>query len=166
MLCQVLPLTGRIRRTGNARNVEKPTPVSSYKCKDCGKVYVKEACTKRHAKTDHVGTNLEHDEEFIAMMVKKSAVVKQMPHDVPPEECVAEHDGKNFVLQYWQCALFLGLLAYTFNEARKCGDGKRLITLYKYLFLLFKLEGGDEICLIYISAPLSGSLSSPRKDGI
>eukprot|EP00794_Sanderia_malayensis_P002024 gene2024-2301_t len=75
---------------------EPGATVSSYKCKDCGKVYVKEAGAKRHAKTHYVGTNLEHDEEFIALVVKKSAVVKEMPHEVPPEDCVAENDGKDF----------------------------------------------------------------------
>ena len=45
-------------------------------------------------------------------------------------------------LQHYSCNTFaLGLLALNFEDARKNGDGERLLCMYKVLFLLYRLDG-------------------------
>ena len=42
---------------------------------------------------------------------------------------------------YSRSALALGLFVLNFNDARKYGDGERVIRLYKFLYLLFRVDG-------------------------
>ena len=46
----------------------------------------------------------------------------------------------DYILNYSQNALILGYLVKSFVDARKYGDGDRIIRLYKYLMLYFKLD--------------------------
>ena len=48
-------------------------------------------------------------------------------------ELTEKDNDMDQVLMYSHCALALGLFVLNFNDARKYGDGKRAIRLYKFL---------------------------------
>eukprot|EP00112_Aurelia_sp_Birch-Aquarium-sp1_P020421 Seg5264.1 transcript_id=Seg5264.1/GoldUCD/mRNA.D3Y31 product="hypothetical protein" protein_id=Seg5264.1/GoldUCD/D3Y31 len=75
-------------------------------------------------------------------MANKGAVLEEASKEPSFEnQLPVDNSDKDFILAYSRSALLLGLMACNFNEARKYGDGGRLLNIYKYLFLLFRLEG-------------------------
>ena len=87
----------------------------THKCDVCGKSYKKEGGLARHKQTVHAHRDAK---------AKRSTV--------------------DHIYRYSSCAAGIGLLAMSFNESRKNGDGNRIISLYKYLLLLYKLDGRDK----------------------
>eukprot|EP00112_Aurelia_sp_Birch-Aquarium-sp1_P016473 Seg3738.2 transcript_id=Seg3738.2/GoldUCD/mRNA.D3Y31 product="hypothetical protein" protein_id=Seg3738.2/GoldUCD/D3Y31 len=86
---------------------------NAYKCKFCGKLYKRIKSYRKHIADKHS---------------------EQLPSTSQGQQ---QEDG---ALNYTCNALALGLLAKDFVSARKMGDGKRIIRLYKFLLLYFKLE--------------------------
>ena len=91
---------------------------SNYKCMLCSKTYKHVKSFRRHVKEKH---NEEND-------------------TANNEKTQMEDRLKN----YSCTALSLGILAKNFTAARKLGDGKRIIRLYKFLLLFFKLESRNK----------------------
>ena len=87
---------------------------SGYNCQHCCKSYKKAKSLRNHI---------------------------QLKHNIPgPLERKETSDKDDSIYNYSRNALALRLLAKDFVDARKDGDGPRIIRLYKVLFLFFKLE--------------------------
>ncbi len=54
------------------------------------------------------------------------------------------HQSKATIGDYCRTALAMILLAYNFTDARKCGDGDRIIRLYRFFILHFKAAGKNK----------------------
>ena len=117
--------------------------VQEYKCKYCGKVYKKlnyftSHLEKKHSKEDDAiseikailsGTKNAYDVHIIDVSEMASLELTEKDNDMDQ------------VLMYSRCALALGLFVLNFNDARKYGDGERVIRLYKFLYLIFRVDG-------------------------
>jgi len=90
---------------------------AKYHFPNCDKKYTRISSLRKHLKDKH-------------------SVTQQQEQAVPQNNS----DTTDSVFNYSTSALCLGLLALDFNNARKLGDGDRIVKLYKYLFLLFKVE--------------------------
>lgn len=65
-----------------------------------------------------------------------------LTHNVPIAGKVATHDsGQDFIRNYSRNAMLLCLIANDFEDARKHGDGLRIIRLLKFMMLFFKHDG-------------------------
>ena len=88
----------------------------NFRCNTCNKGFKKESTRNKHMRKEH-GDNETS---------KKSN---------------KDDSRSDNIYQYSCCAVGIGLLAIAFNSARKNADGVRVMRLYKYLLLLFKLDG-------------------------
>ena len=59
-----------------------------------------------------------------------------------------EVEAEDCIFNYSRNALALGLLCLDFVNARKSGDGERILTLYKFMMLFFKLTGSATGALV------------------
>uniref|UniRef100_A0A7M5VF96 C2H2-type domain-containing protein n=3 Tax=Clytia hemisphaerica TaxID=252671 RepID=A0A7M5VF96_9CNID len=84
----------------------------SYDCQFCTKSYKRKAGLVNHLKKQHPGN--EQDE--------------------------SEKSGDDCIVNYSKNALMLGYLVKNFADARRYGDGERIIRLYKFLMVLFKID--------------------------
>ena len=91
-------------------NVELAHDAAGFICHVCQKKYVSKKNLKRHQKEKHPGVQRPSSESLDG----------------------ASSDG---VQNYSRVALGMGLLALDFIDARKHGDGGRIIRLYKFLLL-------------------------------
>ena len=64
-----------------------------------------------------------------------------------PAEPVQTTSTEDGVYNYSCCSLLLGLLRLNQNDAIKFGDGKRLMHIYKYMYLFFKVSGCTKYAL-------------------
>ncbi len=93
-----------------------PARDKELKCPECPKTYKRMASLKKHLRTKHEGLSLEK---------------KKQPQD-PLKDCV----------QNYCCSSFgLCLLACDFTDARKHGNGGRILLLYKFMLFHFKAVG-------------------------
>ena len=116
--------------------------MQEYKCKYCGKVYKKlnyftSHLEKKHSKEDDAiseikavlsGTKNPNDVHIIDVSETASLELTEKDNDMDQ------------VLMYSRCALALGLFVLNFNDARKYGDGERVIRLYKFLYFIFRVD--------------------------
>lgn len=86
---------------------------SGYNCQHCSKSYKRAKSLRNHIQSKHNTPGLTRKESS---------------------------DNDDSIYNYSRNALALGLLAKDFVDARKHGDGLRIIRLYKVLLLFFKLE--------------------------
>ena len=91
--------------------LDKDLPVLS--CPSCSKTYVSKSGLKKHMKNKHHG-------------IEQSTSTQQTS------------SNKDAVFNYTRTALSLGMLAMDFDDARKMGDGNRVIRLYKFFLIHFK----------------------------
>ena len=75
--------------------------------------------------------------------MKETGLLKHIQSKHSEDEEQIEDNAKN----YCCTALCLGLLTISFNEARKYGDGEKIIVLYKFMVLIFKLAGKNKYAL-------------------
>eukprot|EP00794_Sanderia_malayensis_P013248 gene13248-biopygen10567 len=90
-----------------------PTGKKYNKCPHCHKIYKRIKSLRKHITE-------KHNDEVSSLTLPSST-----------------EDG---VLNYSKNALALGLFAKSFVSARKQGNGKQIICLYKFMLLYFKLE--------------------------
>jgi hypothetical protein len=126
-----------------------------FKCSKCDKRYKRIASLRKHNKEKH---SMELDEDVHSNSTTKDIECKYCKKKYMQEKAFKNHMSKkhprqsltesassdssdDFVYRYSCSALCLGLLALDFNDARKLGDGNRIIKLYKFLFLLFRFDG-------------------------
>jgi len=95
-------------------STEAPTS-NELKCRECGKSYI-----RPHALRNH----------------------EQEKHGITPASSSASHspEGEDRIYKYTHQLLVLLLLRANHNNAIKLGDGQRLLRLYKYFMLFFKVS--------------------------
>ena len=91
-------------------------PSKGFKCKICSKEYKRVKGLRTHMTKIHKEDRVNLD-------------------------TAVSNNEDDAVHNYSRNALALGLLAKCFTDARKHGDGKRLLRLSKFLFLFFELAG-------------------------
>lgn len=96
----------------NSDDIKKDSPLLS--CPSCIKTYKTKNGLKSHMKKMHPGIQEPARKE------------NTLPAD------------KDALFNYTRTALSLSMLAYDFNDARKMGDGDRIMRLYKFMLLHFK----------------------------
>lgn len=95
--------------------------VPQFKCISCPKVYKTKKGLQRHTLTKH--------------SLETAATAQQTTSQV------AEGSQSDAVFNYARCSLGMCMVAMNFVDARRLGDGKRLIRMYKYFLLHFKASG-------------------------
>lgn len=118
-------LTG-LRKHSFEKHNEAPKDqiVAQFPCPHCPKTYKKRVNLKSHMQAKHDG---------ITSFVKEPETSNET--EVEAEDCI---------FNYSRNALALGLLCLDFVNARKSGDGERVLTLYKFMMLIFKLTGSTK----------------------
>jgi hypothetical protein len=96
---------------------------SNLKCSVCGKPYKRLSALKKHEEEKH-DIREEHD-------------IGEMQRHFPNEKVQCEEDK---VKNYTHQLLVMLLLRFNHNDAIKLGDGPRLIRIYKYFCLYFKVS--------------------------
>jgi len=87
---------------------------NQLKCQFCGRQYKRPKALKTHERAVH-------------------------GHD-PSTQDTGQQDDQDSVYNYTRCTLLLGLMRMNQNDAIHMGDGGRLMRLYKYMYLFFKLS--------------------------
>lgn len=95
---------------------EIPEDAEGYTCLHCKKRYKKVKTLRKHILEKHSSETKDHQQE------------------------ISNDRDEDGIFNYSCNALALGLLAKDFYAARKEGDGKRIIRLYKFFLLFFRLE--------------------------
>ncbi|XP_070572406.1 uncharacterized protein [Ptychodera flava] len=93
-----------------------PRSINDYSCKYCGKMYIRPKNLEKHEKTHETSSTIS---------------------DTHHIEQGADEDQ---VYNYTQCTLTLLLLRLNHNDAIKHGDGERILRLYKYFYLYYKVS--------------------------
>ena len=118
-------------------STEAPTS-NELKCRECGKSYI-----RPHALRNH----------------------EQEKHGITPASSSASHssEGEDRIYNYTHQLLVLLLLRANHNNAIKLGDGQRLLRLYKYFMLFFKVSSCPKyaIAMLHLQAQVN-CLLSPR----
>ena len=89
---------------------------TNYECQHCNKTYKRVKSLRNHIQKKHNEVTNQH-------------------------QGIQASSSEDGVLNYACNALSLGLIARSFVDARQHGDGRRIMRLYKFLLLFFKLEG-------------------------
>ena len=127
-----------------------------FTCEVCKKKYkrlanlVRHQKDKRHYPEDQPPDNNREESELRST----EAVTLEIPSPQTKEE-------PDHILRYSCNALALGLLALNFEDARKNGDGQRIVRMYKLLFFLYRLDGRTKytyyafqfLCQVYYLLP-------------
>ena len=92
-----------------------------YVCPHCPKVYKKASSLKSHMGKKHEGKDL-----------------------IPTSSSESNSREEDHIFNYSRNALALGLLCMDFVDARKHGDGERILKLYSCMMLFFKLAGSSK----------------------
>ena len=92
--------------------------VPQFKCARCPKVYKTKNGLQRHIRSKH---------PF------QAAAPLQQPD--------TEDTQRDSLFNYARCGLSMSLVVLNFVDARRMGDGKRLMRMYKYMLLHFKASG-------------------------
>ena len=98
---------------------ELSTQAPQFQCSHCRKSYKTKRGLQKHTKASHT--------------VLLSALTSQ--------QSLVENTQQDDVFNYVRCAASMGLLALNFMDARRLGDGERVLQIYKYLLLHFKAAG-------------------------
>lgn len=112
--------------TGSGDDKDQVEPITSNNlvCEVCGKSYKRSGNLRNHLRDAHAPKGVSvNDEEYVTGQPTTSSPVSDS------------------VLQYSSNALALGLLALDFEDARQHADGRRILRLYKIIFLLYRLDG-------------------------
>lgn len=115
--------------------------IRGYECNHCRKLYKTSANFKKHIKKVKHDAGEDIDEEGIAQELEDCRKIEDNAATSDSMDSKKDAEESDSVYHYSRCALFLGLFACNFNDARKYGDGERTLRLYKFLCLMFKLEG-------------------------
>eukprot|EP00111_Clytia_hemisphaerica_P014962 TCONS_00044050-protein len=83
-----------------------------YDCKFCNKSYKRKSSLIAHLKKEHKGETKDESAD----------------------------PGEDHVVNYSKNALMLGYLVKNFADARRYGDGERILRLYKFFVVLFKID--------------------------
>ncbi|XP_071796288.1 uncharacterized protein [Asterias amurensis] len=103
-------------------NDELSTQTPRFQCHHCDKSYKTKKGLQRHIRDKH-------------STIKSARTTTTSQHS-SDDSTVQDH-----VFNYTRCALSMGLLALDFTDARRLGDGERLMIIYKHLLLHFKAGG-------------------------
>ena len=143
-----------------------------YECGVCGKKYKKLNTLRKHAKDKHQLVVSPGEDETIyckicgkvymnAVNLQKHMRQKHKFESFKEDSTSAPSSEEDNLQRYTIVSLVLGLIVLDFNDARKMGDGERLIRLYKLILLLFKIDGRTKysyytyqlLCQVYYLLP-------------
>ncbi|KAJ8050606.1 hypothetical protein HOLleu_03871 [Holothuria leucospilota] len=97
---------------------DEVSQVAQFKCTQCIKEYKTRNGLRKHIRANHT-----------------------FKLQAPAQELATQSEENDSLYKYARCATIMCLLALNFNDARKMGDGLRLIRMYKYMLLHFKASG-------------------------
>ena len=98
--------------------ISEPSP-QHVQCPECGRNYQRKGFLIRHRRSVHGFT-----EETAPVATNDDRPVEQ-----------------DYVYNYTQCSLTLGLIRLNQDDAIRHGDGARLVRLYKLMYLYYKISG-------------------------
>eukprot|EP00794_Sanderia_malayensis_P016436 gene16436-18071_t len=130
-----------LRKHTKEKHGEGQEIVKGYECKYCTKFYVRIANFRRHNLKHHDEAGVAIDEQLLTEEIRDSAVIPDTLPKLNGDHEKEETNEGDYVHMYSRSALLLGLFACNFTDARKHGDGKRILRLYKFFFLMFKMVG-------------------------
>lgn len=120
--------------------VSSQAPVSNtLKCRFCGKMYVRAGALQKHEKEKHNCSALEQQSPSVST------------------------SSEDRVYNYTHQTLILLMLRLNHNDAIKLGDGERIVRLYKFFCLFFKVSKCPKyaIAALHLQAQVN-CLLSPR----
>nr|XP_054757175.1 uncharacterized protein LOC129263286 [Lytechinus pictus] len=102
----------------------------------------------------HEGPHFDRASKFVCPLCNKEYVHQrslqkhtEQQHSNEPSKQTTSTNTEDSMFNYSSAALGMCLLWMDFEDARKYGDGARIIRLYKYFVLYFKLEGKTKYAL-------------------
>lgn len=139
-------------------NMEQSTPQPSSRsvgthlaCPVCAKPYKYKACLHKHIKQHHAGQDVVEEQ--------RDATGTEKPADAAAVEDTEDHH-----YNYGCVTLMYGLLLRDIDDAVCEGDGSRIIRLYKFLLLLYKMGKNKNYSLSVLKLLCSvNSLLSQKK---
>ena len=144
-----------------------------FKCNFCNKQFKRLNTLRKHQQklhanivdnpdvgNDQLECHLCHKVYKIHSNLKKH-IEKMHTYEFYKSTNLKSDEKEDSLQRYTSVGLTLGLLALNFNDARKVGDGERLMRLYKLIMLLYRIDGRTKyayytyqmLCQIYYLLP-------------